>query len=177
MGAGPGAGLGGRSPVRLRRPGDRPGRVVLRATRGHVVLKEVAPGKAAAEVGYWTAAGARGRGCGPPSRQAVTAWSLDAFRAAGLERLELLHQVDNRASCRVAVQARTSEGRFQAGWVPAACAFLNASSQAGVLFTATSERCSREPGLSSCTTMRCHVPLVSEYATVWGLFRRWVSCH
>ncbi|MGW0467746.1 GNAT family N-acetyltransferase [Streptomyces sp. NPDC003027] len=34
---------------------------------GNVVLKEVAPGRPAAEVGYWTAAHARGRGVAPPS--------------------------------------------------------------------------------------------------------------
>ncbi|WP_197093738.1 GNAT family N-acetyltransferase [Nonomuraea sp. SBT364] len=69
---------------------------------GNVVLKEVASGKSSAEVGYWTAAQARGRGVAPRALDTLTAWSFDAFRAHGLERLELLHQVDNLASCRVA---------------------------------------------------------------------------
>ncbi|MFJ8011147.1 GNAT family N-acetyltransferase [Streptomyces sp. NPDC096339] len=69
---------------------------------GNVVLKEVASGKPSAEVGYWTAARARVRGVAPRALEALTTWSFDTFRASGLERLELLHQVDNPASCRVA---------------------------------------------------------------------------
>ncbi|WP_433543777.1 GNAT family N-acetyltransferase (plasmid) [Streptomyces sp. CA-294286] len=69
---------------------------------GNVVLKEVASGRPSAEVGYWTAARARGRGVASRALNALTAWSFETFRADGLERLELLHQVDNSASCRVA---------------------------------------------------------------------------
>jgi RimJ/RimL family protein N-acetyltransferase len=69
---------------------------------GNVVLKEIAPGKPCAEVGYWTVATARGRGIAPRALEAVTTWAFDAFRTDGLKRLELLHQVDNPASCRVA---------------------------------------------------------------------------
>lgn len=90
--------------------GDRFGFAVLEAALnaapprlvGNVVLKGVASGKPSAEVGYWTAAQARGRGVAPRALETLTAWSLDAFRADGLECLELLHQVDNPASCRVA---------------------------------------------------------------------------
>ncbi|WP_431046916.1 GNAT family N-acetyltransferase [Streptomyces sp. P1-3] len=90
--------------------GDRFGFAVLeRATDGappqlvgNVVLKEVASGKPSAEVGYWTAARARGRGVAPRALEILSAWSFDTFRANGLERLELLHQVGNLASCRVA---------------------------------------------------------------------------
>ncbi|WP_349239648.1 GNAT family N-acetyltransferase [Streptomyces sp. CC208A] len=71
---------------------------------GNVVLKEVAPGRPSAEVGYWTVAQARGRGIAPRALEALTGWALDTFRGGGLERLELLHQVDNQASCRVAVK-------------------------------------------------------------------------
>ncbi|MGC4892850.1 GNAT family N-acetyltransferase [Micromonospora sp. DT31] len=67
-----------------------------------VVLKGVRPGPAAAEVGYWTAAPARGRGVAPRAVEAVTGWAFARFAAAGLTHLELLHQVDNPASCRVA---------------------------------------------------------------------------
>ncbi|MFC0597715.1 GNAT family N-acetyltransferase [Streptomyces palmae] len=54
------------------------------------------------EVGYWTAAPARGRGVAPRALQALTDW---AFADRGLARIELLHQVDNLASCRVAEKA------------------------------------------------------------------------
>ncbi|WP_405096481.1 GNAT family N-acetyltransferase [Micromonospora sp. NBC_01412] len=67
-----------------------------------VVLKEVLPGREHAEVGYWTAAWARGRGVAPRAVEAVTGWAFTRFAATGLARLELLHQVDNLASCRVA---------------------------------------------------------------------------
>lgn len=79
----------------------RPGSVRERLA-GSVVLKEVASGRPAAEVGYWTAAHARGRGVAPRALGALTGWAFDTFGADGLERLELLHQVDNPASCRVA---------------------------------------------------------------------------
>ncbi|MCT4356853.1 GNAT family N-acetyltransferase [Streptomyces sp. Je 1-79] len=69
---------------------------------GHVALKDVAPGAQAAEVGYWTAAHARGRGVASRALEAVTGWAFATFGAGGLRRLELLHQVDNLGSCRVA---------------------------------------------------------------------------
>jgi RimJ/RimL family protein N-acetyltransferase len=53
----------------------------------------------APEVGYWTAAPARGRGIASQALGALTTW---AFTTRGLDRLELRHQVDNIASCRVA---------------------------------------------------------------------------
>ncbi|MEW2295578.1 GNAT family N-acetyltransferase [Streptomyces sp. NPDC006743] len=69
---------------------------------GHAVVKGVAPGSPAAEVGYWTAAHARGRGVAPRALEALTGWAFAAFAAQGLTRLELVHQADNTASCRVA---------------------------------------------------------------------------
>ncbi|MFJ6081149.1 GNAT family N-acetyltransferase [Streptomyces sp. NPDC092369] len=69
---------------------------------GHVVLKDVSPDSPSAEVGYWTAAPARGRGVAPRALSALTDWAFATFAADGLTRLELLHQVDNTASCRVA---------------------------------------------------------------------------
>ncbi|GGJ39242.1 GNAT family N-acetyltransferase [Streptomyces brasiliensis] len=69
---------------------------------GHVVLKRGAPGSATAEVGYWTAAHARGRGVAPRAVETVTDWAFRAFAADGPARLRLLHQIDNTASCRVA---------------------------------------------------------------------------
>ncbi|MEV6591667.1 GNAT family N-acetyltransferase [Streptomyces acidicola] len=73
---------------------------------GHVVLKGVVPGKPSAEVGYWTAAHARGRGFAHRALDALTGWAFATLRADGLQRLELLHQVDNLASCRVAQKSR-----------------------------------------------------------------------
>ncbi|MBM0237448.1 GNAT family N-acetyltransferase [Micromonospora sp. ATA32] len=97
------AGLGGRPPIQLRRAGTAAGR---RGAAGRErALKEVVPGRPAAEVGYWTAAPARGRGVAPRALEAVTGWAFTRFAAAGLTRLELLHQVDNPASCRVAEKA------------------------------------------------------------------------
>lgn len=81
---------------------EEPFDVQPRRLAGSVVLKEVVSGKPAAEVGYWTVAVARGRGVAPRALEALTAWAFDTFGAEGLERVELLHQVDNPASCRVA---------------------------------------------------------------------------
>ncbi|GHA08728.1 GNAT family N-acetyltransferase [Streptomyces purpurascens] len=69
---------------------------------GHVVLKDVALGTASAEVGYWTAAHARGRGIASRALNALTDWAFTTFAPTGLTRLELLHQAANTASCRVA---------------------------------------------------------------------------
>ncbi|WP_329613032.1 GNAT family N-acetyltransferase [Streptomyces brevispora] len=73
---------------------------------GSVVMKRAGSGQGSAEVGYWTAAHARGRGVAPRALEALTGWAFDVFAADGLERLDLLHQVDNPASCRVAEKAR-----------------------------------------------------------------------
>lgn len=69
---------------------------------GHIALNEVRPGGASAMVGYWTAAHARGRGVAPRALLALTDWAFTTFADQGLTRLELLHQEDNTASCRVA---------------------------------------------------------------------------
>ncbi|MFB7673784.1 GNAT family N-acetyltransferase [Kitasatospora purpeofusca] len=78
-------------------PGAEPGPPL-----GNLVLKRVSPGGPTAEVGYWTAAPARGRGVAPRALEALTGWAFDTLGPGGLQRLELLHQVDNIASCRVA---------------------------------------------------------------------------
>ncbi|MFI8347808.1 GNAT family N-acetyltransferase [Streptomyces sp. NPDC085596] len=83
---------------------------------GHVVLKEVLSGGGRAEVGYWTAARARGRGVAPRALTALTEWAFDGGAGRGLTRLELLHQMDNTASCRVALKC----GYEPAGVLPAA---------------------------------------------------------
>jgi RimJ/RimL family protein N-acetyltransferase len=67
---------------------------------GHVVLRDPGPH---AEVGYWTAAHARGRGVAPRAVESLARWAFAVFPA--LAHLELLHQVGNTASCRVAVKS------------------------------------------------------------------------
>ncbi|MFG3406097.1 GNAT family N-acetyltransferase [Streptomyces sp. NPDC048142] len=69
---------------------------------GNVVLKRPDPVSDCAEVGYWTTAQARGRGVASRALTALTDWAFTHFAEQGLRRLELLHQVDNEASCRVA---------------------------------------------------------------------------
>ncbi|MGW3043626.1 GNAT family N-acetyltransferase [Kitasatospora sp. NPDC001159] len=69
---------------------------------GNVVLKRGTPGGERAEVGYWTAAPARGRGVAPRAVEALTDWAFATFAEDGLLRIDLLHEGDNDASCRVA---------------------------------------------------------------------------
>jgi RimJ/RimL family protein N-acetyltransferase len=71
----------------------------------NVALKPRPPETARAEVGYWTTAPGRGRGIATRALDALTAWAFDAFAGQGLERLDLLHDVRNPASCRVAEKA------------------------------------------------------------------------
>jgi RimJ/RimL family protein N-acetyltransferase len=84
----------------LEERGSQPGRVL-----GNVVLKGRTAGKDAAEVGYWTATAARNRGIASQAVEMLTAWAFERFGALGLQRIELLHQQDNVASCRVAQKA------------------------------------------------------------------------
>ncbi|MFI6960186.1 GNAT family N-acetyltransferase [Streptomyces sp. NPDC050255] len=72
---------------------------------GNVVLVCPARGSGRAEVGYWTAAPARGRGIAPQALEALTDWAFTVFAADRLVTLELLHRADNEASCRVAEKA------------------------------------------------------------------------
>jgi len=58
-----------------------------------------------AEIGYWTALAARGRGVAPAAVRAVTGWVFDAFAGTSLRQIMLVHNVDNPASCRVAEKA------------------------------------------------------------------------
>ncbi len=69
---------------------------------GNVVMKQLDLVNGRAEMGYWTTAPARGRGVASRALAALTDWALATFAEQGLKRLELLHQVDNAASCRVA---------------------------------------------------------------------------
>ena len=58
-----------------------------------------------AEIGYWTAVAARGRGVAPAAVRAATDWALDMFAGSILRQIMLVHDVDNPASCRVAEKA------------------------------------------------------------------------
>src|SRR5215472_4530332 len=58
-----------------------------------------------AEIGYWTAVAARGRGVAPAAVRAVTDWVFDAFAGTSLRQIMLVHNVGNPASCRVAEKA------------------------------------------------------------------------
>ena len=58
-----------------------------------------------AEIGYWTAVAARGRGVAPAAVRAVTGWVFDAFAGASLRQIMLVHDLGNPASCRVAEKA------------------------------------------------------------------------
>ncbi|MCN9240889.1 GNAT family N-acetyltransferase [Streptomyces sp. RY43-2] len=66
---------------------------------GRAALRHVALPEGTAEVAYWTASAARGRGIAPRAVTALTRW---AFESIGFHRLELTHAVHNEASCRVA---------------------------------------------------------------------------
>ncbi|MFY1689426.1 GNAT family N-acetyltransferase [Plantactinospora sp. WMMB782] len=66
---------------------------------GNVVVKTSGKVVGSREVGYWTAAYARGRGVASRALDVLSGWAFDSL---GVDRLALLHQVDNPASCRVA---------------------------------------------------------------------------
>lgn len=73
---------------------------------GHVALKNRDGGRIGTgergEIGFWTAADARGCGIAPAAVRAVTDWAFGNFGAEGLPRIMLVHDVGNQASCRVA---------------------------------------------------------------------------
>src|SRR5579875_3404095 len=76
------------------------------AVLGHVGLKNRDGGTVGtgerAEISYWTAADARGRGIAPAAVRAATDWAFASFGAERLPYIMLVHDVDNPASCRVA---------------------------------------------------------------------------
>lgn len=64
-----------------------------------------------AEIGYWIAAEARGRGVGTRATRLLSRWALTSL---GLERLELLAHPENEASQRLAERAGfTREGTLR----------------------------------------------------------------
>lgn len=68
---------------------------------GRVGLRGVHLDEGRGEVAYWVLAPARGRGVATRAVEVITDW---AFEEIGLHRLDLLHSVHNRASCRVATR-------------------------------------------------------------------------
>lgn len=69
---------------------------------GAISLFDIDDENSAAEIGYRVAPWARGQGVGTAALRSVAGW---AFAALGLTRLQLLHALENPASCRVATKA------------------------------------------------------------------------
>ena len=80
---------------------------VVEATRrdgvlGQVAFRSLYLADGLAELSCWVVPGARRRHVGTEATRALAAW---AFETLGLERLEIVHSVENRASCPVALRA------------------------------------------------------------------------
>jgi RimJ/RimL family protein N-acetyltransferase len=69
---------------------------------GAVSIRGLDRQTASGEVSYWVTASSRGQGIAPRALSAVCEW---AFRLPWLQRLELIHDIGNLASCRVADKA------------------------------------------------------------------------
>jgi RimJ/RimL family protein N-acetyltransferase len=81
------------------------------ALLGSISLHRVDRDQGAAELGYWIAPAARGRGLAVRAARAACRW---AFTDLGLHRVQLFHAVENTASARVAEKAGfTLEGRLR----------------------------------------------------------------
>jgi RimJ/RimL family protein N-acetyltransferase len=72
---------------------------------GSVSIRGLGGAAASAELGYWVASPARGRGIAPRAVAAVCDWALRLPRPRSLDRLTLIHAIGNHASCRVADKA------------------------------------------------------------------------
>ena len=78
---------------------------------GQVGFRAIQLDEARAQISYWVAPDARGRGAATRATTAVTTW---AMTVVGLQRVGLAHAVANSASCRVAAGARfTYEGTLR----------------------------------------------------------------
>jgi RimJ/RimL family protein N-acetyltransferase len=78
---------------------------------GSVSLHHIDADQGDAEIGYWTAPAARGRGVASAVVDAVCRW---AFETLPIDRIELCHAVENEASGRVAEKAGfQQEGRLR----------------------------------------------------------------
>ncbi|MFJ5801462.1 GNAT family N-acetyltransferase [Streptomyces decoyicus] len=67
---------------------------------GHIALKRLDAARTMAEIGYWTGPAARGLGVASQAVEMLTAGAFDTDEGEGLAGLELIHNVDNPASCR-----------------------------------------------------------------------------
>lgn len=81
------------------------------AVVGSVSVHSIDRAQADAEIGYWTAPAARGRGVAAAAVDAACRW---AFETLDVDRVELCHAVENPASGRVAEKAGfTYEGHLR----------------------------------------------------------------
>jgi len=87
---------------------------------GRIGLKRLDLWDGIGELAYWVVPSARGRAVAARAVEAVRGW---AFQVLGLHRLELIHAVENRASCRVAEKAGfpaegtlRKQGQHTDGW-------------------------------------------------------------
>lgn len=71
---------------------------------GSVSIRRIHKAPDAAEVGYWTAAEARGRSVATRAVEAALTWAAEQWSAddAPVSRFELIHTTGNDASCQVA---------------------------------------------------------------------------
>ena len=78
---------------------------------GSVSLHAIDRAQGDAEIGYWTAPAARGRGVAARATDGACSWGFPALQ---LDRVQLFHAVENVASGRVAAKAGfTCEGRLR----------------------------------------------------------------
>ncbi len=120
---------GVRTWIEAREQAWREGRVLSFAVQdattaellGSVSLRSFGIWPRAADVGYWTAPAARGRGVAVAAVNVITRW---AFVGLELNRLTLYHAVQNEAACQVATRAgyhpegvaRGALPRAEGGW-------------------------------------------------------------
>jgi RimJ/RimL family protein N-acetyltransferase len=69
---------------------------------GQVGLRTIMLSEASAQLSYWVLPAARGKGVAVRAVRVLTSW---AFGTLGMNRLFLVHSIDNPASCRVAHKA------------------------------------------------------------------------
>jgi [ribosomal protein S5]-alanine N-acetyltransferase len=69
---------------------------------GQVALRTLYLKEGLAECSYWVGPDCRGEGVAPQATRALCTWAFDELH---LHRLELVHSVRNRRSCRVALKA------------------------------------------------------------------------
>jgi RimJ/RimL family protein N-acetyltransferase len=97
----------GRSPTALPLAAASPGDAD--AVLGAVGLHAVSQLRRRAEIGYWTAPWARGRGVATEALSLLSAWALGHL---GLRRLDLYAEPENEASHGVAVRAGFERGEL-----------------------------------------------------------------